>query len=139
MGGRSLRSFFDINRPSDDGGSRKVSGPTGRGNKESVLAPIEGWFGKLTELEQFCWAFEILPSEALEKYWTAIWYDVHHLLKSKLGFLSLQHLQLYSTLVEIASGIFGGGKKTSTPVKINDLPAEAAVSTMNRVFEMAGK
>lgn len=53
--------------------------------------------------------------------------------------MSTNHLQLFNTLAEIASGIFGGDKKDKPqPIKINDLSADAAVHAMNSVFEMAG-
>jgi hypothetical protein len=57
-------------------------------------------------------------------------------LKTKLGFLSLQHLQLYSTLVDIASGIFGG--KKAKPVNVSDMTPENAVAHINDFFKKAG-
>lgn len=58
-------------------------------------------------------------------------------MKTKLSLISMHHLQIYNSIVQVASGIFGG-KKGNDAVKINDLSADAAISTMNRVFEMAG-
>jgi hypothetical protein len=50
----------------------------------------------------------------------------------------MNHLQMYYSMAEILSAAFGGKKDSSEPVKINDLSPEAAVDTMNRVFQMAG-
>jgi hypothetical protein len=58
----------------------------------------------------------------------------------KLATLSMNHLQVYNSIVEVAAGIFG--KKDGdrpTPTKINDLSPEAAVATINNVLGMAGQ
>ena len=71
--------------------------------------------------------------------WQIIWYDVDYKMKMKLGELTNNHLQIYNTLGEIASAIFGGKKSDKPePIKINDLSAEAAVATMNQVLQLAG-
>jgi hypothetical protein len=55
-------------------------------------------------------------------------------LKYKLSQLSMHHLQIYNTLIEVAAGIFGDGKGKAEPIKINDLPPAVAVDTMNRIL-----
>lgn len=71
--------------------------------------------------------------------WEIIWYDVDYKMKLKLNELTNNHLQIYYTLGEIASAIFGSKKSDKPePIKINDLSPEAAVDTMNKIFQMAG-
>lgn len=40
-------------------------------------------------------------------------------------------------MAEILSSAFGGSKDKGEPVKINDLSPEAAIASMNAVFEAA--
>lgn len=70
--------------------------------------------------------------------WEVIWYDAQWKLKSRLNDLSMNHLQHFNSMAEILSSAFGGSKDKGEPVKINDLPADQAIATMNAVFEAAG-
>jgi len=139
VGGRPRKLFYAVHGERDGGGTKAVStqGPRGK-QRESVLRVVEEWFSGLSPIEQFCWAFDILPSEATSLMWTTIWYDVNYKIKIRLDVVSRDHLQIFNTLAEILSSALGGKKNKGEPTVINDLPPEVAVAKMNEVFQMAG-
>lgn len=68
--------------------------------------------------------------------WEIIWYDVLYKIKTKLSLMTTNHLQIYNSMAEILAGAFG--KKKDAPIKINDLPAQQAVDTINQILAGGG-
>lgn len=145
MGRGACDPFFSFHGAGDEGDSPEVSESTERSStpRKSVLEVTEKWFDSLNEIEQLCWAFDILPSQAAQFQWQVIWYDVIYKIKIKLNELTTNHLQYYMSLIEVVGALFGGQKDDKTPnkegaLRVNDMPPEEAVEKLNALFAMAG-
>lgn len=133
MGGRPHYAFYDVHRPKDTPGGGKVSGS----GSKSILKPVEDWFKELDNVEQICWAFDVLPSDFNNLSWSTCWYDVEFKMKLKMGELSTGHLQYYNSLAEIVGALFST-KKEKESIKVNDMSPEMAVSELNNFFQSFG-
>lgn len=124
--------FFYENSRADGGDGKQVSRPD---KEEDVLRPFRDWFDSLTDSDQICWAYGILPSEYDDLANTEIWYDVTYRLRVRLGEVTVNHLQQHYSMVKVLSSAFGGDGKDKNVVKVNDMKSGAeAVSALNNFF-----
>ena len=128
MGDGTHHVFFYENSHRDATGGGKVSG-TGK-EDDDVLRPFRDWFSSLSDSDQICWAYGILPSNYDDLASTEIWYDVTYRLRVRLGEVTIGHLQQHYSMVKVLSQAFGG-KPDAEPSKMS---AAQAVRGLNEMF-----
>jgi hypothetical protein len=81
-----------------------------------------------------------MPSQYEDLAWATCWYDVVYRIKLKTNEISTNHLQIYNSMAEIASAIFGDKKDSEKKevIKVNDMNPDDAVNQLNSFFRMAG-
>lgn len=77
-----------------------------------------------------------MPSEFSDLVWSTFWYDVVFKIKLKTGEVTTNHLQMYNIMAELLAAAFGDKKKD--PIKVNEMAPEAAVNSLNNLFNLAG-
>lgn len=80
--------------------------------------------------EAVCWAFDIVPSQTRVFFWSVSLKDLRFKVRMKLGIEHTRAVQVFATMIKVASMALGGGEESKAAPPPNIAAAKLGLAAI---------